>query len=188
MKKELKGFVCGVVLTALLSCGVSAAGVWDNISVLKNDIKVVVNGSEVTADNFVYEDTTYLPLRAVSEALNQPVNYDEITNTAYIGERKDSDVVKSKYIPPQEMIDRHIVTLIDGEYYVHEIDLTVYYTEKGYLDDKNTYVECIPNTNKYVFHLKNNIEKAIPCYYFEERGQYLSKYDDFVDEIEPLLK
>lgn len=86
MKKEFKGFICGVLATAVVGLGVvSASGVWDNISVLRNDINVVVNGRDVTADNFLYNDTTYLPLRAVSEALNQSVSYDESTNTAYIG-------------------------------------------------------------------------------------------------------
>lgn len=86
MKKEFKGFICGVLATAVVGLGVvSASGVWDNISVLRNDINVVVNGKSIIADNFLYEDTTYLPLRAVSEALNQSVSYDEVTNTAYIG-------------------------------------------------------------------------------------------------------
>lgn len=86
MKKELKGFVCGFTAMAVLSVGVaSASGFWDTINVLRNDISVVVNGENITADNFVYNDTTYLPLRAVSEALNQPVSYDENSNTAYIG-------------------------------------------------------------------------------------------------------
>lgn len=86
MKKELKGFVCGFTTMAVLSAGVaSASGFWDTINVLRNDISVVVNGENITADNFVYNDTTYLPLRAVSEALNQTVSYDENSNTAYIG-------------------------------------------------------------------------------------------------------
>lgn len=87
MKKELKGFICGVLTTALLTCTLTfAAGQWKTIDVLENDITVIVDGKQVTESNFVYNDRTYLPLRAVAEAVNKPVEYDEETNTAYIGE------------------------------------------------------------------------------------------------------
>lgn len=41
MKKEIKGFVCGVLSTVIMSVGiVSASGIWENIPVLRNDIFV----------------------------------------------------------------------------------------------------------------------------------------------------
>lgn len=87
MKKELKGFVCGVLTVSVIGACASAAGIWDKIDVLRNDIKVVVNGKEISVDNFLYNDTTYIPLRAVSTALGENVEYDETTGTAYIGEK-----------------------------------------------------------------------------------------------------
>lgn len=94
MKKELKGFVCGFTAMAVLSVGVaSASGFWDTINVLRNDISVVVNGENITADNFLYNDTTYLPLRAVAEAVGKPVDYDAARNIAYLGEK----VIASNY-------------------------------------------------------------------------------------------
>ncbi len=88
MKKELKGFICGVVTTSVLLCGGAfAAGRWTTIDVLQDDITVIVDGEKVTESNFVYNDRTYLPLRAVAEAVNKPVEYDETTNTAYIGSK-----------------------------------------------------------------------------------------------------
>lgn len=88
MKRELKGFVCGVISTALAAGGAAfAAGQWKTIDVLENDITVMVDGKQVTEDNFVYNDRTYLPLRAVAEAVGKPVDYDEATNTAYIGSK-----------------------------------------------------------------------------------------------------
>ena len=59
-----------------------ANGIWEKIDVVRNDVQVVVNGVGVTADNFLYNDTTYLPLRAVGEALDLNVQYDEETKTA----------------------------------------------------------------------------------------------------------
>ena len=58
MKKYICGVVTGVVIASII--GVGVAGIWDNISVLRNDINVVVNGENVSADNFLYQDTTYL--------------------------------------------------------------------------------------------------------------------------------
>ena len=56
----MKKFICGLLIGSIctLSIGSLANGVWDNISVLKNDINVVVNGETVTADNFLYNDIT----------------------------------------------------------------------------------------------------------------------------------
>lgn len=86
MKKEIKGFICGILICGILGgVGVGAAGMWKNIPVLENDIEVVVNGKILNSDNFVYNDTTYLPLRAVSETVGLKVTYDGTNNTAYIG-------------------------------------------------------------------------------------------------------
>ncbi|HIW57119.1 MAG TPA: copper amine oxidase N-terminal domain-containing protein [Firmicutes bacterium] len=85
MKKEIKGFVCGVVATTLVAGGFAfAAGQWKTIDVLENDITVVVDGETLNESNFLYNDRTYLQIRAVAEALDKTVRYDEATNTAYI--------------------------------------------------------------------------------------------------------
>ena len=55
------------------------------VSVDKNLMNIVVNGSRVNADNFVYNNTTYVPLRAISEMFNQKIDWERISNTAHIG-------------------------------------------------------------------------------------------------------
>lgn len=98
MKKELKGFVCGVLTTALVAGGAAfAAGQWKTIDVLENDITVMVDGVQLNESNFLYNDRTYLPLRAVAEAVGKSVEYDETTNTAYIGVRETATVTDVKY-------------------------------------------------------------------------------------------
>ena len=115
MKKEIKGFICGVITTSLIGCAsISATGVWDKIDVLRNDINVVVNGTPVKADNFLYNDTTYLPMRVVAEVLGKDVQYDETTNTATIKDKGDNNLSEniqsvngymSKYIPSKELLN-----------------------------------------------------------------------------------
>lgn len=90
MKKELKGFIIGVILTLSISV---LADNWQTISVQPNLINVIVNGEKLNVDNFLYNGTTYLPIRAVSEALGHNVDYDGETNTAYIGSERAGDKV-----------------------------------------------------------------------------------------------
>lgn len=181
MKKEIKGFVCGVIAaTTLGAIGTFAAGVWENIPVLKNDIKVVVNGNEVTSDNFLYNDTTYLPLRAVSTALSVNVEYDEITNTAYIGGKEDSKIV-SKYVP--EDINIKISSYLkDGIYYLN----VRYIIDEAEIKNinVNTNFNDVLNrvdTTKLVIGDKSWLITEI------DSSLYIP-YDTYVDEIEPLLR
>jgi len=82
MKKKIMAGALAVMLT--LSTTVLAASTSQQITVNANQIKVVVDGKNITADNFLYNGTTYLPLRAVSEALGKEVAYDSATQTATI--------------------------------------------------------------------------------------------------------
>lgn len=86
MKKFISGMCIGLI--AGMSATIIAAGIFEQIDVLRNDITVKVNGEVVDADNFVYNDTTYLPLRAIGEKLGLDVQYDEATNTALINTKK----------------------------------------------------------------------------------------------------
>ena len=97
MKKSLeraKGFVIGVLVTVmLLSAGTALAAVTRNITVSYLGVRLVVNGQEVTprdaqgnvVEPFIFEGSTFLPVRAVAEALGYSVNWDAATHTAYIG-------------------------------------------------------------------------------------------------------
>lgn len=46
------------------------------INVIQNQVAVVVDGKVLAKDNIIYNNTTYLPVRAVSESLGLKVNYD----------------------------------------------------------------------------------------------------------------
>lgn len=91
MKKFISGLIIGSIITTSISA--LAGGVWDKIDVLKNDINIMVNGKQIFSDNFLYNDTTYLPLRTIAEELGQKVTYDEATNTAHIGSVPENNVV-----------------------------------------------------------------------------------------------
>ena len=94
MKKKLQRIGIGLLVAVLLFSGVAAAAsVTKNISVIYRDIKLVIDGREFVpkdvngniVEPFIYNGTTFLPVRAVSQALGWPVTWDGDTSTVYIG-------------------------------------------------------------------------------------------------------
>lgn len=94
-KEKTKGFVMGVMVTVLLMSTVTvfANSISRTITVTYNNIRLVVNGEEVIprdgagniVEPFIYEGTTFLPVRAVANALGQDVGWDAETQTVFIG-------------------------------------------------------------------------------------------------------
>lgn len=80
-KEQLKGFVGGVVATALMvgMMPMASAAVQQlSIPVSYNNIQIVVDGEklETKKEPFIYEGTTYLPVRAVAQATGKDVTWD----------------------------------------------------------------------------------------------------------------
>lgn len=184
MKGNMKSFICGMLVMGVISCaGAYATDVWQNINVLPNTIKVVVDGKEVQADNFLYNDTTYLPIRAVSEALGKDVQYDNQTSTATISEKKEDDnmAVTSKYTPPAEYIN-------DSDYIMQKDG--VYYALLNFVWDMVQDADCkaeYDHDTKMIKILKDKKE-IYSCQAILVEDRSVIPYDQFVDEIEPLLK
>lgn len=87
----MKKLLCTVTLAALLCTAASAASGSYNVSAtLRPDIDVQIDGVERTFYHvngneihpISYNDTTYLPLRAIGELMDKNVNWDATTNTA----------------------------------------------------------------------------------------------------------
>lgn len=103
MKKEIKGFVMGVITTTLVSTAVFATPAAKSITAFYNGIKIYVDGDKITpkdgngtiVEPFIYDGTTYLPVRAVSEALGKQVSWDGNSNSVYIGQRLEEIVVET---------------------------------------------------------------------------------------------
>lgn len=98
-KKAIRSYILGVLTTLLLFSlaipALAATGwtitVTPNVNIYIDDVKLDptdVNGKSVEA--FIYNGTTYLPVRAVSEALGKPVQWDGKTRSVYVG-RHSSD-------------------------------------------------------------------------------------------------
>jgi len=169
MKKELKGFILGVLTTTLVTSGITfAAGKWTNIDVLENDVTVIVDGKPLSESNFVYNDRTYLPLRAVADAVGKYIDYDAATNTVYVGETNNF-----AQGPISISVSNTFQTTNDGLYLYEDITGTKYVK----LIDINSYGkvhETMSNLSG-VFAVVFNKEKTnwiLECMDFKNKTMY----------------
>ncbi len=98
MKKRLQGLIAGVLICAILTSGmVFAKNIKEAIDAVYMNVKLVIDGEEITpkdvngniVEPFIYNGTTYLPVRAIGEAFKKDVHWDGETATVYVG-----DIVK----------------------------------------------------------------------------------------------
>lgn len=90
-KDKLKGFLVGVCSAALLAGAVTAFAT--TIDVTMAGIKVYWDGVEKTlldaehnkVEPIIYEGTTYVPLRAMSNLMGKTVDWDQSTLSVYVG-------------------------------------------------------------------------------------------------------
>ena len=94
-KGNIKWFVAGILLTVLLMSAIPAMATKGGrtIEVSYNNIKITLDGKQITprdgrgdiVEPFIYNGSTYLPLRAVATALGLSVDWDGSTQTVILG-------------------------------------------------------------------------------------------------------
>jgi len=100
MKSKIKNFILGFLVATLifsLALPVLARDGQETWTVIFRNIKLVVDGVLIepkdamgnTVDPFIYNGTTYLPVRAVAEAFGKEVTWDGNTSTIYLGDPVD---------------------------------------------------------------------------------------------------
>lgn len=107
MKKNLQSYMAGFLTCFLLFASVTTAFAAVNgttVSALLNGtVKMMLNGNVYNAKDasgnvllpITVNNRTYLPVRALAEALNVPIDYETSTNTIWIGERKETVQITS---------------------------------------------------------------------------------------------
>lgn len=123
-RRPLIAFLC----VALVTATAFAASGTKNIAVTYKNIKLNIDGVEVTpkdangatVEPFVYNGTTYLPVRAVGSALGKQVSWDGNTNTVYIGTDLGQSVFLMDVCPPYEEAYATIGSVtMSGQSYSH---------------------------------------------------------------------
>ena len=99
MRKKRKKLVALVIILTMMLSLFSVAyakGTHQTLTAWFGDIKIVANGKQVISDfkPFMVNDTTYVPLRTLSEALGKTVGWDGNTLTVSITDKPDpTDVI-----------------------------------------------------------------------------------------------
>lgn len=94
MKKFIAGFLVGAIL--MTSGAVFAANT--KVEVALQQLKFYFDGVEKVSDKggFVYNGTTYVPVRFVAEALGKDVTWDAKTNSVHIGKQPEKAAAKER--------------------------------------------------------------------------------------------
>lgn len=94
LRDKIKGTIIGVIIGTTLTGGAAiAASTTTLYDVVTNGIKIVVDGRQLNptdangnkVEPMIYNGTTYLPVRAVADALGKAVYWDGPNYTVYLG-------------------------------------------------------------------------------------------------------
>lgn len=119
-KKTIAMILVGVML--LSTTVVMAKSQAKNIQVYDSESTIYVDGSVVSFDSapLVYNGTTYLPIRGVSDALGEEIKYNPTTKAIYIGMQPGVPQYMTEFIKLGE-------TFRETTYYLDYIDkLSIY--------------------------------------------------------------
>ena len=95
MKKRVQGLIAGVLIGAIITGGVVfAANTTTLYNVIASEIKIVIDGQKLNptdvngnkVEPIIYNGTTYLPVRAVANAVGKAVYWDGPNYTVYLGD------------------------------------------------------------------------------------------------------
>ncbi|MBE7047979.1 MAG: hypothetical protein E7393_01205 [Ruminococcaceae bacterium] len=122
MKKRLQGLIAGALIGTTITGGAAiAANTTTLYDVVANGIKIVVDGKKLNptdangnrVEPMIYNGTTYLPVRAVADALGKAVYWDGPEYTVYLGDMDGKLEFPTKYITDLKNIsgdDYHILS------------------------------------------------------------------------------
>ncbi|NLX64811.1 MAG: copper amine oxidase [Clostridiaceae bacterium] len=167
MKLKIKSFVLGVIVTLLVIAAIQPIiaevtrkqiTVDTGVNIYLNDIKLNPkdpNGNPV--DVFIYNGTTYVPVRAISEALNVAVFWDGKTRSVYLG-KHDTDVPS--------------VMLYDLDYFKKDVGFV---KEKSVMDNiGNSYINVLKVSHRFSDYTME--EYLINGKYRRLKGRFILDY------------
>lgn len=199
---RIKSFFSGAVFMLILIClavPIFAASSSTTIQVVYNNIKIFIDDVLITpkdasgkiVEPFVYNGTTYLPVRAVAESLGKAVTWDGKTQSVYIGKHESS--TPSVYLEDLKVFNKTLNSSIQptptgtiwkptdidnlGNSYLHGIKFK--HSSAGYLGSSGGF------TNTYNIDMKYSKMKGKLVYSSTEaRGNndyaYIKLYGDGV--------
>ncbi len=169
MKKRLQGLIAGVLIGTMLTGGVVfAKQISETAELFYNNIKIYIDGGEIVpkdangnvVEPFTMNGTTYLPVRAISNAFGKDVEWDGATQSVYIGKKDQTK--------PDNYLDR-----IQYSNFIKANQFDTFYKINGTLTDylNNTY------TNGILFYTCHPNMNGVPVYIDGDRDEAQVKID-----------
>lgn len=158
-----------------MSSVVYAATYFENIKVCPNTASVIVNGQKIDTDNFNYNGTIYVPLRAVSEKMGGVVEWEQSTQSAKIFSKSEqNNTIDNKktlelmmYSGDCILLEGAFDCLLDTNEYIRSVLA-------------NPYLQTTDNYNDIEKMLKDNIDTIV------ETEHSISNPNVFQNEITKL--
>ncbi|MDR1246227.1 MAG: copper amine oxidase N-terminal domain-containing protein [Clostridiales Family XIII bacterium] len=112
-REKLKGFIAGFIVAALLfgaaATTFASVGTYPLMASFAS-IRIFIDGKQIdprdangaSVEPFTVNGTTYLPVRAIAEALGMDVNWDNSAKSVYIGAPPEPPKPPEPAIPPAE--------------------------------------------------------------------------------------
>jgi len=124
MKGRVQGLIAGILIGATLTGSVFAKVGTETIKAAYNNIKIYVDGVKIdpkgvdgsSTEPFIYNGTTYLPVRAVGEAIGKTVTWDGATQSVYLGEKPGDKQYLVDVCPPYDGKRYKVYSSTSGEF------------------------------------------------------------------------
>lgn len=194
MKINFKSFVLGTLIGVTVASAIPALAkdAREYIEVTYRNIKICADGNWVDtsgSEAFIYNGTTYLPVRAVGNAFNKAIDWDGANSTVYIGQRpltvatptilienldyftKDSGMFKDQSMNMEELGDNGKDNLGN----VHGSGMELYGSNKQVQYLINAKYRRIKGTVGTCFSDRNDTEENIFKIYGDGKLLYTSK-------------
>lgn len=194
--KQLKGFILGVICTALfMAMPALAETIEKTLTVLPDYVNVKINGEAKDVRNFVNEGTTYIALRDVAELLGCTVAWDDATRTASITSGGTSVSGPAMTVNGTEISGEEFSALYNsmkayyGAYNVPEADILNFAKET--LVSEVIIKDKAKELNIDEAYIKNDIEtqlKTMDISYGEEVVNQLIMYQGYASRDEYIEK
>ena len=154
MKKRSKKIVFLSLLLILLTGTAFSDSFQTTINVLLNSVKINVDGQEIKTPNLLYNGTTYVPLREISEALDKEVVWDNNTKTVNIVSKHPEDVIVNSDSNDQLSNNKNSNYPYALSYKDIEEAFNIGQTNQPYLGQSIAKYELKPNSSKHSRNIK----------------------------------
>lgn len=167
-KKKMRTVLIGVLVVYVMGSTIFAKSISETAELFYNNIKIYIDGAEIvpkdangnTVEPFTMNGTTYLPVRAISNAFGQDVEWDGATQSIYIGKKDQTK--------PDNYLDR--IQYNDYKEADYSADITkIIGTVEDY--EKNTYTNGII-LSRHRGYLVDDVDEADVTISYPLNSQY----------------